>query len=202
MITSEMAVFTKGWTAGQRVNLLKEAVQEYDCAEFFPWKELLATDFFVAPASTKYHGTYAGGLFDHSLNVANVLCYLTGTGMTDPWERPESPFLVGIFHDSTKIGKYAVKSTGDGFEWHIDKNWPIYGGHGAESVIRTQEWIQLTQEEILCIRFHMGAYEHDDWDAFDMAIKKYPNVLWTHQADMIASKILEKKEELNENKTS
>ena len=82
MITSEMAVFTKGWTAGQRVNLLKEAVKEYGCDEFFPWKELLATDFFVAPASTKYHSAYAGGLFDHSFNVANVLCYLTGTGMT------------------------------------------------------------------------------------------------------------------------
>lgn len=192
MITSEMAVFTKGWTASQRVKLLREAVKEYGCDEFFPWKELLATDFFVAPASTKYHGAYAGGLFDHSMNVANVLCYLTGAEMAEPWMRPESPFLVGIFHDLTKIGKYAVNDTGDGFKWSPATDRPIYGGHGAESVIRVQQLIQLTVEESLCIRFHMGAYEKDDWEAFDRAIKQYPNVLWTHTADMIASKMLEK----------
>ena len=50
-------------------------------------------------------------------------------------------------------------------------------------------WLQLTEEEILCIRYHMGAYETKDWDFFDKAIRKYPNVLWTHTADMYASKV-------------
>jgi len=192
MINPEMSVNTFGWSPGQRANLLRELVKEYDCESFFPWDTLLASDFFRAPASTKYHGAYAGGLFDHSLNVANYLCYLTGAQLTEPWMRPESPLLVGIFHDACKIGKYAVNSTNDGFTWAPDKEYPIYGGHGAESLIRVQQWIQLTEEEALCIRYHMGAYEHDDWDAFDMAIKKYPNVLWTHTADMAASKLLEK----------
>jgi hypothetical protein len=50
-------------------------------------------------------------------------------------------------------------------------------------------WLQLTEEEILCIRYHMGAYEKDAWDYFDRAIRKYETVLWTHTADMVASKV-------------
>ena len=192
MITPEMSVNTIGWSPGQRVDLLRSLVKEYGCESFFPWEELLPTDFFSAPASTKYHGAYAGGLFDHSLNVANVLCYFTGAQLTNPWMRPESPFLVGIFHDSCKIGKYAVNNTNDGFIWSPSKDMPIYGGHGSESLIRVQQWIQLTREEALCIRFHMGPYEKDDWEAYDLAIKNHPNVLWTHMADMAASKVLEK----------
>lgn len=191
MMKPEMSVNTLGWTAGQRVNLLRETVKTYGCDSFFPWKELLATDFFSAPASTKYHGAYAGGLFDHSMNVANALCYLTATEVASPWMRPESPFLVGLFHDVTKIGKYMVNDTGDGFKWAPNKENAIYGGHGAESLIRVQQWIQLTEEEAMCIRFHMGAFESDDWESFGIAIKKYPNVLWTHTADMMASKIME-----------
>jgi len=191
MMKPEMSVNTLGWTAGQRVNLLRETVKTYGCDDFFPWKELLATDFFSAPASTKYHGAYAGGLFDHSMNVANALCYLTATEVASPWMRPESPFLVGLFHDVTKIGKYMVNDTGDGFKWAPNKENAIYGGHGAESLIRVQQWIQLTEEEAMCIRFHMGAFESDDWEPFGIAIKKYPNVLWTHTADMMASKIME-----------
>ena len=49
----------------------------------------------------------------------------------------------------------------------------------------------LTEEEIMCIRYHMGAYEKDDWVQFDLAIKKYPNVLFTHTADMYASKLIQ-----------
>lgn len=192
MITPEMSVNTIGWSPGQRVDLLRALVKEYGCESFFPWEELLASDFFKAPASTKYHGAYVGGLFDHSMNVANVLCYFTGAQLSNPWMRPESPLLVGIFHDACKIGKYDVNTTNDGFIWAPSEDFAIYGGHGAESLIRVQQWIQLTQEEAMCIRFHMGAYEKEDWEAFDKAIKKYPNVLWTHMADMAASKLLEK----------
>lgn len=192
MIGTEISVDTLGWSPGQRADLLRAFVKEYNCESFFPWKELLASDFFQAPASTKYHGAYAGGLFDHSMTVANALCYFTGAQLTHPWMRPESPLIVGIFHDVCKIGKYAVNPTSDGFIYAINKDFPVYGGHGTESLIRAQQWLQLTEEEAMCIRFHMGAYEHDDWDAYDMAIKKYPNVLWTHQADMSASKILSK----------
>lgn len=53
------------------------------------------------------------------------------------------------------------------------------------------QFMTLTEEEIMCIRYHMGAYEKDDWVQFDLAIKKYPNVLFTHTADMYASKLIQ-----------
>jgi hypothetical protein len=37
----------------------------------------------------------------------------------------------------------------------------------------------------------MGAYNRDDWDGYDKVIRKYETVLWTHTADMYASKIIE-----------
>lgn len=68
----------------------------------------------------------------------------------------------------------------------------IIPGHGDKSVMMLLEYFALTKEEVACIRWHMGAYETDTklWDYYGKAIKKYPNVLYTHTADMIASKIL------------
>ena len=63
---------------------------------------LIDNGFFIAPASTKYHGNYAGGLFDHSMNVAEVLADLTEK-LSLHWERPESPWIIGFFHDLCKI---------------------------------------------------------------------------------------------------
>lgn len=192
MLKPEMSVDTIGWTPGQRVDLLRSVLKDYGLDGIFPWKEVLTSDFFQAPASTKYHGAYTGGLFDHSMNVANVLRYYTEAQLTEPWQRPSSPVIVGIFHDFCKLGKYIQNPDGDGFVWHPCREVPVYGGHGAESLIRVQQYFKLTEEEAICIRFHMGAYEKDDWEAYDLAIKKYPNVLWTHAADVAASKLLEK----------
>ena len=51
--------------------------------------------------------------------------------------------------------------------------------------------MDLTEEEMLCIRWHMGAYDNkDNWDILGRAIEKYPNVLWTHTADMVAARVL------------
>ena len=52
--------------------------------------------------------------------------------------------------------------------------------------------LTLTDEEALCIRWHMGAFdEKENWNAYSNAIHKYPNVLWTHQADMYATHVME-----------
>lgn len=50
--------------------------------------------------------------------------------------------------------------------------------------------IDLTEEEKMCIRYHMGAFtEKSEWEFYSRAVRRYPNVLWTHTADMIASQI-------------
>ena len=158
--------------------------------------------FFTAPASTKYHGAYEGGLYDHSAKVFERLAELTINNNLK-WERDESPFIVGMFHDLCKCDQYKLVSDvtrllsgnniiadlkSDNKHWEYNKD-TVLKGHGDKSVIILSRFIKLTEEEMLCIRYHMGAYETSDWRGFDEAIKKYPNVLWTHHADMIASKL-------------
>lgn len=68
----------------------------------------------------------------------------------------------------------------------------ILTGHGEKSVILALQHTQLTDEEIMCIRYHMGAYEGEKiWNNLGQAIRRYHNILWTHTADMVASQILE-----------
>lgn len=148
--------------------------------------------FFTAPASTKYHGAYEGGLFDHSLEVAKSLVELTDK-LGLEWERPESPYIVGMYHDLCKCDNYIINPYEDlGVNpQYIFNPKIIIPGHGDKSIIMLQRYIELTGEELTCIRWHMGAYETDTkmWDYFGRAIETYPNVLYTHTADMIASKI-------------
>ena len=156
------------------------------------WNNFICEDvlhllgFFTDPASTKYHGSYEGGLFDHSLQVASELYKLTDK-LDLKWERACSPLVVGLYHDLCKCGSYN-KMTNGTYEYNRDQ---ILPGHGDKSIIMIQKYISLTDEEIACIRWHMGAYETDTkmWDYYGRAIEKYPNVLYTHTADMIASKI-------------
>ena len=143
--------------------------------------------FFTAPASTKYHGAYEGGLFDHSLETTKALVELTEK-LGLKWERPVSPYIVGMYHDLCKCDNYVVDvETGK----YIYNPEIIIPGHGDKSLIMLQRYIELTDEEIACIRWHMGAYETDTklWNYYGRAIENYPNVLYTHTADMIASKI-------------
>lgn len=142
--------------------------------------------FFNMPASTKYHGTREGDLFLHSKNVARELKRITeACGIK--WQNPRSPILVGYFHDLCKCDAYKrPEPCSDKWEHRKDQ---VLAGHGDKSVMLASTLCKLTEEEMLCIRYHMGAYKTDDWDGYDRAIKKYETVLWTHQADMLAAKV-------------
>lgn len=163
--------------------------------ELFPYDWLCTTDFFRAPASRGFHAAYPGGLYDHCRNVTNALLYMKL--VTAVWQRVESPIIVGMLHDVTKIGMYKLSQDMNPISQEIEtvyiKNpqFSTFGGHGYDSVCKIEQHMELTEEERLCIRYHMGAYEKDDWDGYDKAIRKYPNVLWTHTADMFASKVME-----------
>lgn len=160
--------------------------------------------FFTAPASTKYHGAYDGGLYDHSRAVMESLERMTDR-MGLRWQRPESPFVVGMFHDLCKCDQYKLVKDhseivyqGDNSSfvaipanYHYEYNdLLLLKEHGAKSVMILSQFMRLTEEEMLCIRYHMGAYEKEDWTGFDLAIRKYETVMWAHTADMIASKCL------------
>ena len=152
-----------------------------------PW--LKENEFFDAPASTRFHGAYPGGLFDHSYAVTKRLIELTNNCKLK-WERKESPFIVGMFHDLCKFDCYVRTDEyeGDPIKYKHNESM-VLEGHGAKSVMLLAQFFPLTEEEILCIRYHMGAYEKDDWNGFDKAIKRYETVLYTHTADQLASKV-------------
>ena len=151
-------------------------------SDFCKWLE--CSEFFYAPASTKYHGNYEGGLFDHSFMVMNTLVDLTRHNNLK-WQRDGSPFIVGLLHDLCKIDQYKLCEAG--YEYNTDT---LLTGHGDKSVMLISEHMQLTEEEVMCIRYHMGAFtDKEEWRYYTRAVNQYPNVLWTHQADMIASHI-------------
>lgn len=149
---------------------------------------LITSGFFDAPASTKYHGAYEGGLFDHSLSVA---CHLVGLTKSCglKWKHERSPYIVGMFHDLCKIDQYRPVMNGEGVGWEYNPK-TLFRGHGEKSVMLLSQFYALTEEEIACIRYHMGAFTpKEEWNDYTGAIHIYPNVLWTHQADMLASHV-------------
>lgn len=160
--------------------------------DFLNW--LGENGFFNAPASTKYHGNYAGGLFDHSFMVMNLLVELSAANALK-WKRPASPFLVGMFHDLCKIDQYRIDNStpytvGEPTRYEYNPN-TMYKGHGDKSIILLSQFTTLTDEETACIRYHMGAFtEKEEWRDYTRAVHAFPNVLWTHQADMLASHVV------------
>lgn len=142
--------------------------------------------FLHAPASTRYHGNHEGGLFDHSYEVAHVLAEMTRREFLQ-WQRPESPWIIGLFHDLCKVDAYELKNSDPSEYGHANT---ILKGHGEKSVMIASTLLQLTEEEVYCIRFHMGAFNHEEMNDYSRAVEKFPNVLWTHTADMIASKLI------------
>lgn len=161
-------------------------------------KRLFDMGFFTAPASTKYHGNYEGGLFEHSVNVTEALVELTNA-LRLKWSRAESPYIIGMFHDLCKSDQYehpktSVYANGEpmlGEEWVYRKD-TLLNGHGDKSIMLLSQFFTLTEEEILCIRYHMGAFvDREEWNDYTRAIHRYPNVLWAHTADMMAAHIKE-----------
>lgn len=157
----------------------------YISEDFYDW--LIANDFTTAPASTKYHGAFEGGLYEHSCNVTRELLNLTDC-LGLEWQRECSPWVIGMFHDLCKIDAYTKRYVKIGCSYEHNEDM-LLKGHGDKSVMLLSQFMTLTEEEIMCIRYHMGAYETENWKQFDLAIKKYPNVLYTHTADMLASKL-------------
>ena len=142
--------------------------------------------FFTAPASANHHGNYEGGLFDHSYQTTLELLDLSEKNDLK-WPRKESPYLIGMLHDICKCDDYIYNEETKNYEYNSDK---LLSGHGDKSAILAQKLWPLLEEEILCIRWHMGAYDNkENYGSLNAAIKKYPNIIYVHLADMLASQI-------------
>ena len=159
-------------------------------------KWLETTDYFKAPASTRYHGCEHGGLFTHSYTVASILVDWTDR-MGLAWLDRRSPYVIGLLHDVCKINTYVWNS--ETKSWmHNPEFAGVDRGHGSLSVQMIEEQgFKLNEEEKACIRYHMGTWTKDIDESigdlsYSQMIDKYHNVLWTHTADMYASQILKK----------
>ena len=178
------------------------------------------SDFYEAPASTKYHLCVTGGLSQHSLDVYNVLVNVMphrigGKEFMNKYTL-ESRAIVSLFHDICKINvyvptirnmktydfdkslykKYEIKhdALGD-FVWEsemvfgFDDQFPL--GHGEKSLYLIQKYMDLTDDEAMAIRYHMGAFRNEDINNINKVYGKYPLALALHIADMMATYVIE-----------
>jgi len=157
------------------------------------------TDFFTAPASTRFHGAYEGGLVEHSLNVYDAYIRLFG----DNEESTESITLRTLLHDLCKSGFYITEMRNRKNEqgkWEqapfytIDDKFPY--GHGEKSVFMIERFIRLTTNEALAVRWHMGGFDEStrggsyaQSNAYDMC----PFAVKLHMADLYASYLMEER---------
>lgn len=147
-------------------------------------RKLLQLGFFVSPASLK-HSCYEGGLFDHSLKMAEILLKLTEDNHLQ-WKADRSPKFVGMYHGLWKMNAYLPNEDG-GYRWNPDQE---RGQGKVSAAICNKNGIFLTEEETICIEYYAGAFTAmDNWPKYVEALHKCSNVAWTAHADVLATHI-------------
>lgn len=145
--------------------------------------------FFEAPASTKYHGNYKGGLVEHSNNVCRRLLWLAADqAQREGRQRysTETLVIVSLLHDICKARAYRETAEG-GFVYNTND---YQYGHGEKSVYMIMNWMMLKDEEALAIRWHMGAHDaaaRSDLRELSRAMEQSKLVTMLHLADMMAT---------------
>lgn len=174
------------------INLLKSTNRDgiEDVINF-----LEKSDFFVAPASTRFHGNFEGGLMEHSMKVYEILKEKVKNTCVEIDTLEESLIIMGLLHDICKANYYKVdyrNAKNELGEWEkvpyytVDDKIPY--GHGEKSVMMLTEYIKLTNEEKYAIRWHMGFSEpKENYAPLGLAYKKYPIALLLNEADLEAS---------------
>ena len=145
------------------------------------------SDFFEAPASTRFHGCFKGGLLEHSMKVYEILKTKT--------EDSDSVKIIALLHDICKVSYYKTDYRNAKNEQGVWEKVPYYTvddlipyGHGEKSVMMISEFIKLTPEERYAIRWHMGFTEPKElYGTIGQAYKKYPIALLVHEADLEAT---------------
>jgi hypothetical protein len=202
------------WQQEQKISFFESRLRDVNREGIEKVIEFLrTTDFYVAPSSASYHSNYQGGLLDHSLLVYSLAFkYREGlVAMMPELEEkiPEDTLIIStLLHDICKtcfykqVMKYRKDENNQwqsylGYE--IDDSFPI--GHGEKSVIMLQDLgLQMTPEEMLTIRYHMGAWDgamltNDVKFSYSAAMNKYPMMVLVQSADNTSSLVFEKKSE-------
>lgn len=187
------------------IDIYKSKIKREGADELLRYLCSESSDFFTAPASTRFHGAEAGGLCRHSLNVYDCLCdQLARPRMREQYGikyDDESIAIAGLLHDLCKVNFYRVDSR------NVKKNgvWtsvPYYTiddrlpyGHGEKSVYIISGFMRLTRDEAFAIRYHMGFSGTEDNNQVGRALEMFPLAFALTVADMEAAYFMEGKED-------
>lgn len=160
-----------------------------------------SSDFFDAPASTRFHGSYSGGLCEHSLNVYDEMRRLL-SAYPDIEVSDETVIITTLFHDLCKVNFYSTEKRNrknESGRWESYDAYTInpklnYGGHGSKSVFIIQQFIKLTVEEAVAINCHMSAFQ-GDVNEVSKAYEQFPYAWLVSIADQSASFIIESRKD-------
>ena len=192
------------------IELYQKLITRPGADKLLAWLE--TTDFFEAPASTRFHLSRPGGLVEHSVHVYERLRALfiaekeradLCAGITSQEE--ETIAICGLLHDVCKANFYTVEMRNRKNEQGQWEKYPFYVvndqlpyGHGEKSVYIISSFMKLSREEAMAIRWHMG-FSDNDFKAgcFSVgnAFEKFPLALLTHMADLQATYLDEPRED-------
>ena len=189
------------------IKIYTENIHRSGADKLLAWLE--STDFFTAPASTKYHGAHEGGLCEHSINVYEQLRVICDFESASPCSYPEPAIetmaICGLLHDVCKANFYKtstrnVKNEETG-QWEKQPYYSVEDqlpyGHGEKSVYIISGFMRLTREEAMAIRWHMGGFDDavkGGSYAISGAFDKFPLAVMLHCADLTATYLDEGKE--------
>ena len=153
------------------------------------------TDFFKAPASTRFHGNFEGGLLQHSMKVYEILKEKVKNMPVSIDVSEDTIKIVALLHDICKVNYYKVDYRNAKNELGVWEKVPYYTvddtipyGHGEKSVMMITEYMKLTVEEKYAIRWHMGLSEPKElYGTLSQAFSKYPLALMLFEADLEAT---------------
>lgn len=185
------------------VQIFTEYIHREGSGNLLDW--LINSDYFTAPASSKFHSAYEGGLCQHSLNVFDRFVKILKMEYGEDFSNAismESVAIIALLHDVCKVDFYKT----DYRNVKVDGQWiqvPYYSiedklpyGHGEKSVYIVGSFIKLTREEAMCINWHGGGFDErvrGGSYALADAYYKFPNAMLFHSADMMATYLDETK---------
>lgn len=194
------------------IELYQKLITRPGADKLLAWLE--TTDFFEAPASTRFHLPHRGGLVEHSLHVYHRLhdLYVSESQRAEDQafidlsdSEEETIAICGLLHDICKVDFYSVEMRNRKNEQGQWEKYPFYVvndklpyGHGEKSVYIISGFMKLSREEAMAIRWHMG-FSDNDFKAGGFSVgnafEKFPLALLTHMADLQATYLDEPRED-------